>query len=372
MNILGIIIATIEWFNLATYFCFANAISKDILNPSLTNTVRLSVFSMMVAIINIGKPIGSYIFGKYSDKFSRIQTILFSFMLMFLCTIFTSFLPSYNKIGILSCILFMILNLIKGIATGGNYSATLYSIENSKYKYFTSSLITTGIFIGFHLTESVHPYIHWRTCLQIAAILSIPILIVIYKNTKNEIIKKETEEIKTTIQDYINACSLIILDVIPFYLLLSFLPNYRIIILKKDPNLIENSRKLTTLIIILLTPLIGSLSELINAKFFLKTSAIMLFLSSFFYFAPDFLITHQNLESVYYGIMFSLCYSTIYGYLPLKFKKSIRAKVCGVSLNLTATCINLIMPILTIYLNSNFYLINIIFAIVGTLTFFKI
>ena len=186
---LGLAIASIEWYDNAICIALADVLST-LFFPQYDTTSRLILYLSSFAIGFLGRPIGAYFLGYYSDKYSRIHAAYISFVIMILGTLFISILPTYQSIGIYAPILLVLFRFFQGIAIGGNYGISVFSVENAhkSEKYFASSMICLGFMIGFFfggVVSSMLNYfsnremllsIGWRIALLSSFFISLPVL----------------------------------------------------------------------------------------------------------------------------------------------------------------------------------------------------
>lgn len=112
--------------------------------------------SLIAALATYGvgyfmRPLGAVFFGYLGDKYGRKKSLSISIILMSIPTILIAFLPTYEQIGILASISLILLRLLQGFCTGGEYNgAGIYVVENVNIKKagFFGSLITISSGIG--------------------------------------------------------------------------------------------------------------------------------------------------------------------------------------------------------------------------------
>lgn len=419
MNKLGALVAFIEWFDTSICIVYTDVL-KTMFWPFASTIQGFTLSLALLSISCIGKPIGSYLIGKYSDK-NRINAAFLSFSLMILCSLISILIPSYQTLGIFSLLLFFFVKFIQGIAMGGNYGTGVYFIEESTQKYFISSLTSEAIFSGFILANlyylnviDLFPNHLQYTCKFasfISFLLAIPVFYMFHqiqtKETKT--LKKNsnidlTPNIKTLIKafiiiiidcykflkknkdklpsckpniiipkigitdylnDFIKTSILVLLDIIPFQYFHVFFPNYKLLIEGQAISSVHFGNILTLITILIFTPIIGKAADKYGPICFLQLSSLMMTLPIVKYlYIPIF----QNIyfAPIYFGVMMSLCYGTLYCYLPLKLPKNVRAKITGLSLNISTSIVLISMPIFSVSIKKY---IEIIFFLIGCLCF---
>ena len=80
----------------------------------------------------VARPVGSFLFGHFGDRYGRKSTLVWSLVVMGLSTTLIGILPSYATAGALAPALLCLLRLGQGIGLGGEWGgATLLATENA-------------------------------------------------------------------------------------------------------------------------------------------------------------------------------------------------------------------------------------------------
>ena len=120
-----------EWYDFALYGVMAPTLGT-LFFPQGNHLVSiLSVFGVFAAgyIMRLG---GGAFFGHIADHHGRRIALLTSATLMAVTTSLVGFLPVYAKIGIGAPLLLVILRLIQGLSTGGEFVTSItYLVENA-------------------------------------------------------------------------------------------------------------------------------------------------------------------------------------------------------------------------------------------------
>lgn len=120
-----------EWYDFALYGVMAPTLGKLFFPQSNHLVSILSVFGVFAAgyIMRLG---GGAFFGHLADHHGRRIALLVSATLMAVTTSLVGFLPSYAAIGIGAPLLLVILRLIQGLSTGGEFITSItYLVENA-------------------------------------------------------------------------------------------------------------------------------------------------------------------------------------------------------------------------------------------------
>jgi MHS family proline/betaine transporter-like MFS transporter len=379
MKLLSTAIGALEWYYYAVCIALMDIISQ-VFFPVNDVKARFILYVSSLTISALGRPLGAYIFGYFSDKYNRMRTAFFSFLMIVIATLSISLLPSYSAIGLSAPILFVFLRFVEGICIGGNYSISVATLEKTHKceRYLTSSFISIGIMFGFllgNLSVIVLTYFFqkealisygWRIGLFSSVLLSLPVLLMFKKvdmhiEDKANDVEKEKIAWDTVFKIFI----LFLLDMVPFYLFFSFLPNYKIMFFQANSTNVWFLNTLAMGVIIVAVPFFGKLADAYGALKVLKACAYSLIAVAFFnpwneWFWP-----------LVFGLIMSMCYGPLYGYVALIFPKNIRARVNGVLFNLTGAISMGVVPATATYLASyHFYYISLFLIILMLIILF--
>lgn len=149
-NMLLVIIASsvgtlIEWYDLLLAVILANILSIQLFPEGGNNFIETLG---IVATTYLVRPFGSLLFGNIGDKVGRKYSFLISLLIMGVATFLIGCLPTFEQVGWLAPILFLILRLFQGLAISGEYSgAVIYVAEHApetKRGFYTGFIQTTS------------------------------------------------------------------------------------------------------------------------------------------------------------------------------------------------------------------------------------
>jgi len=289
-----------EWYDYGVFTSGAIAASiGTVFFPGEGNAVLKSL--ALVAIGFVVRPFGGAFFGPLGDKIGRQKVLAITILLMSGCTFLVGCLPTYSAMGIAAPVLVLLLRLIQGFSTGGEYGgAATFIAEYSptKRRGFWGSFLEMGTLTGYVLGNAVVLAVTlsftaeqvdawaWRIPFFVALPLG---LIGLYLRSKLEDTpefrrmekageKAEKAPLKETLTQnwrmILNLIGIVLLLNIADYMLLTTMPTYFTDTLKINDNT-------STMIIIgvevvqiaLIAPL-GALSDRIGRKPLLLTAAI--------------------------------------------------------------------------------------------------
>lgn len=120
-----------EWYDFALYGVMAATLGK-LFFPQDNHLVSIiSVFGVFAAgyIMRLG---GGAFFGHLADHYGRRGALIASATVMAITTALVGLLPSYSSLGIAAPLLLVILRLIQGLSTGGEFiTSVTYLVENA-------------------------------------------------------------------------------------------------------------------------------------------------------------------------------------------------------------------------------------------------
>ncbi|MFC4085308.1 MFS transporter [Amycolatopsis samaneae] len=292
-----------EWYDYGVFTSGAIATSiGTVFFPGEGNAVLKSL--ALVAVGFVVRPFGGAFFGPLGDKLGRQKVLAITILLMSGCTFLVGCLPTYAgpySIGIAAPVAVLLLRLIQGFSTGGEYGGAATFIAEyapTKRRGFFGSFLEMGTLAGYVLGNVVvlavtlslsHEQVEawgWRIPFFVALPLG---LIGLYLRSKLEDTpefrrleatgkKPEKAPLRETLtrnwRMILNLIGIVLLLNIADYMLLTTMPTYFTDTLKINDNtstLIIIGVELVQMAIIL--PL-GALSDRIGRKPLLLTAAI--------------------------------------------------------------------------------------------------
>ncbi|MCC9192318.1 MFS transporter [Arthrobacter sp. zg-Y916] len=144
---------TMEWFDIGVYGYLAvtmGAVFLSDADPASQLLFSLGVF----AATFLARPLGGVIFGRIGDRVGRQKTLAATLILMAASTFAIGLLPGYAQIGMAAPVLLVVMKLLQGFSTGGEYAgATTFVSEYApdKRRGFLASILDLGSYMGFAL-----------------------------------------------------------------------------------------------------------------------------------------------------------------------------------------------------------------------------
>ncbi|MEO1223092.1 MAG: MFS transporter [Pseudomonadota bacterium] len=114
----------LEWYDFALYGYLAPVIAQ-LFFPSDDALTGLIQTYAVFAIGFLARPIGGVIFGHLGDRIGRRAMLSWSIAMMAVPTLLFGFLPTYQDIGVLAPILLIVIRILQGMSSGGEYSGSV-------------------------------------------------------------------------------------------------------------------------------------------------------------------------------------------------------------------------------------------------------
>lgn len=291
-SLLSVLMGTIlEWYDFALLGAMAPIISH-LFFPSDSKTLSLLATFGVFASGFIMRPIGGIIFGHIGDTLGRKTALSLTIIIMAIPTTLIGLLPTYEVFGIFSAIALISLRLIQGFASSGEYPGAicfLSEIAPSHRKGFFGSIsmfgVVGGVFLGsltssallfFLTTEQMYSW-GWRIPFLMGLPLGVTGLYLRYRVQESELFEAIKLTKKVSSLPFIDVCKynwqgllkiiiLFSLPTISFYMSFIYIGAYLVSTNKISlhTNLLSNS--IGTLVLLVLIPAFGYLSDKIKKQ----------------------------------------------------------------------------------------------------------
>ncbi|MET9292857.1 MFS transporter [Streptomyces sp. NPDC003077] len=140
-----------EWFDFGIYSYLAVTIGKVFFPGGDSTTSLLSSFATF-AVAFLVRPLGGAFFGPLGDRLGRKKILALTMIMMALGTLGIGLIPAYATIGIWSPILLIVLRMVQGFSTGGEYGGAATFIAEyapDKKRGFFGSFLEVGTLAGY-------------------------------------------------------------------------------------------------------------------------------------------------------------------------------------------------------------------------------
>ncbi|WP_396333732.1 MFS transporter [Burkholderia anthina] len=139
--------SALEWLDFAAYGAIAATVLPQLFfSGTDTTTAALAAFATF-SVGFVARPLGGLICGYLGDRVGRRNMLVFTFLLMGICSFLIGVLPTYASIGVLAPVALVVLRFLQGFALGGEVTGSqLLTMEHApKHRRgFYSSFIAMG------------------------------------------------------------------------------------------------------------------------------------------------------------------------------------------------------------------------------------
>jgi MFS transporter, MHS family, proline/betaine transporter len=146
-----------EWYDYGSYAYVASYIGAAFFPGSNHVAQILSSFGVFAVSFAV-RPFGGIVFGPLGDRLGRQRVLALTIIMMAGCTFLLGLLPGYRTIGVAAPILLVLLRLIQGFSTGGEYGgAATFMAEyaTDKRRGFFGSWLEFGTLSGYILGAGI-------------------------------------------------------------------------------------------------------------------------------------------------------------------------------------------------------------------------
>ena len=325
----GAIGNVLEWYDFALYGYFASVLATLFFPSEQPSVSLLSAFGVF-AIGFLARPLGALLFGYWGDTVGRRNALAWSIILMAIPTCGIGLLPTYEAIGLLAPFALMCCRFLQGLSVGGEFTGSVtYLVEHaapSRRGYIGSwagfsaqvgALLGSGAgalvastlshqalyewgwripflggsfiaLIGWYLRMHVPESPAFEQARHAGALSAAPI---------REVLTSQRAAVERVI-------GLVLVHGAGFYLLYVYLSTYLVTVTNVPLGSVLTINTTCMVLLALLIPLTGSLSDTIGRKPLLATGAAGLALASY----PMFVwLTSEN----WYLILFAQVLLTV-------------------------------------------------------------
>jgi MFS transporter, MHS family, proline/betaine transporter len=142
-----------EWFDYGVY-AYAAVYIQQVFFPSDDQSLSALYTLLVFAVSFLVRPLGGLVLGPLGDRIGRSRVLAATIIMMAAATFLVGLLPGYATIGIWAPILLIVLRMVQGFSTGGEYGgAATFMAEYSpdRRRGFFGSFLEFGTLAGFTL-----------------------------------------------------------------------------------------------------------------------------------------------------------------------------------------------------------------------------
>jgi MFS family permease len=354
-----------EWFDYGIYAYGVTYISAAIFPGDTESATLLALMTFAVSFLV--RPLGGLVWGPLGDRLGRKHVLAITILMMSGATLCVGLVPTYDAIGLWAPILLVLLRMVQGFSTGGEYGgAATFMAEYapSRRRGFLGSFLEFGTLAGFSLgallmlgfslvlgDDAMHSW-GWRLPFLVAAPLG---LVGIYLRTRledtpvfRELEAKGQKEEDTATQfkdllagywkPILQLGGLVVALNVVNYTLLSYMPTYleSELGLSADNSLIVPIIGMLTMMVFL--PFAGRISDRVGRKPLWWFSLAGLFVFG----VPMFLLMGTNMVGAIIGFaVLGLLYvpqlATISATFPAMFPTQVRYAGFAIAYNVSTS-----------------------------------
>lgn len=352
-----------EWFDYGIYAYGVTYISAALFPGDVDEAVLFALATFAISFLI--RPLGGLFWGPLGDRLGRKTVLAFTILLMSFATFCVGLIPDYASIGFWAPALLILLRMVQGFSTGGEYGgAATFMAEYAPddRRGFYGSFLEFGTLAGFSLgaflmltfslllgDTAMHEW-GWRIPFLIAAPMG---LIGMYLRSRMEdtpIFREEGRRQEAMETPRLSALfrrhwrpmlvvgGLVVALNVVNYTLLSYMPTYlqRRIGLSPDEALIVPIVGMLFMMVFL--PFAGSLSDRVGRRFMWKLSLSGLLVAV----VPLYMLMATSLVGAFIGfILLGLLYvpqlATISATFPAMFPTSVRFAGFAIAYNVSTS-----------------------------------
>ena len=354
-----------EWFDYGIYAYGVTYISAAIFPGDTQQATLLALMTFAVSFLV--RPLGGLVWGPLGDRLGRKRVLALTILMMAGATLCVGLVPSYASIGLWAPILLVLLRMIQGFSTGGEYGgAATFMAEYApcRRRGFLGSFLEFGTLAGFSVgallmlgfslvlgDDQMHAW-GWRLPFLVAAPLG---LVGVYLRTRledtpifRELEARGEKEEETTTQfrdllarywrPILQLGGLVVALNVVNYTLLSYMPTY----LESEIGLSSNLSLVVPIIgmlaMMVFLPFAGRMSDRVGRKPMWWFSLAGLFVAG----VPMFLLMGTNFAGAVIGFaVLGLLYvpqlATISATFPAMFPTHVRYAGMAIAYNVSTS-----------------------------------
>ena len=309
--IAGIAGNVMEWYDFAVYGFFAATIGSQFFPADDPLTSTIAAFGVFAAGFMM-RPLGGAFFGYIGDKIGRKAALTFSVIAMAVPTFMIGLLPTHASIGVTAAVLLVLMRLIQGLSVGGEYtSSVVYLVESAgpRRRGLMGSWGTFGAVAGILLgsaisalvtglltTEQINDW-GWRIPFMLGLGVGVTGLFIRRHVTESDPAAVEeapksplVEAFKHERRAMLKVAGFNILNAVGFYMMFVYVTTY----LREEVHFsVSDALDVNTInmiLLLLIIPSAGLLSDYIGRRKVLMTSAIGVILLGY----PLFRLLHHD------------------------------------------------------------------------------
>jgi MFS transporter, MHS family, proline/betaine transporter len=294
--IAGIAGNVMEWYDFAVYGYFAQTIGQHFFPSKDPSASLIAAFGVFAAGF-LMRPIGGLVFGHIGDRIGRKAALTLSVVAMAVPTFLIGMLPDYAQIGVTASVLLVVLRLVQGLSIGGEYTTSVvFLVEGAapnrrglmgSWSIFGAVAgILLGSAIGAMLTsvwssDTVYAW-GWRVPFLLGLAVGLAGLYIrrhlpeapVQSSTEEPATSPIVEAFRTEWRAMLQVAGFNILNAVGFYMIFVYVATYLRQIVHIQAAQALDINTINMVILLLLIPAAGALSDRVGRKPLLIASAL--------------------------------------------------------------------------------------------------
>lgn len=384
----------LEFYEFMVFGFFTVVIGRLFFPPDLPDAVKTFQAFALYSLGFLLRPVSGAIIGHLGDRFGRKKLFMFTVLLMALPTLLIGALPTYAQIGIMAPILLLVLRILQGIALAGEFAgASVFVAEHVPGRHVgtASGFVLGASYIGFFLGAASGAFLSnvmtpasldawgWRIPFLLGGVFGF-VSLYLRRQLDETPMFLELRQMKNRAKSFPLAKILKShLEPVLFDILLgSFLGSMIIILYFYMPLLLQtqygfdrttafNANAAALLLLALLCPLWGRLSDRIGYGWVLRLGCAGLAIDLFLFFQNLEFISHNQSQLIWWSLSFSVFMSTaavIPALCALVFPTDVRFTGFGFSYN-TGSVVSAVAPTIISWIVLTYGKANVVYYGIG-------
>ncbi len=154
----------VQWFNLYLYATFAPYFRTEFFDPDSPDSL-IYVYGLF-ALAFVVRPLGSWLFGRLADTRGRQRALVAAVTIMSAGSVALAVAPTEHAVGAWAAVILVVVSILQGIATGGEYAAATVLLSESGTRGHR------GFFASFQATTIVGGLVLAQACLLVLLLVS--------------------------------------------------------------------------------------------------------------------------------------------------------------------------------------------------------
>jgi len=366
-----------EWFGFTIYGYLATVIGPLFFPSADPLAATLAAFAVF-AVGFLARPVGGFLFGHIADRVGRRNSLSWSFILMAFATLSIGLLPTYTQIGALAPVLLVIARTVQGLSVGGEIgvSSSLmveYAPDSRRgyYGSWTAASGTAGLLLGSVtatlltsvLSEEALGSWGWRVPFLLGTLVGVvgwymrrriddtPSFRTIKRAGEVES-APVAEVLRNHKKDALTAVGFTLGYTVTYWTFLAYVPSFVSQVAGLSLSLALLSNSLGLLLLILVTPALGALSDRVGRKPLLVSAMVCLAVFTY----PAFLLMSTGsflvilTVQLFLGFLVALFNAPAPTTLVELFSTRVRASAFSMSYNLTVAVFGGTAPYVSTFL----------------------